>query len=162
MKRRFTKASEPGRRIPSVLLTLVAGVLLSTVPMGCHSVSGTGRTQLNAYSINDEIVLGNEAYAEMLEAVTLVTSGPQYRMVIEVTRRISAAAERLHPEMAHTDGRHPLKGGPSGPWDGPCGPRGGPAGVLRGPTCSSAEIGGVLREVVGRPQGPQVARRPWI
>ena len=100
MKRRFTKASEPGRRIPSVLLTLVAGVLLSTVPMGCHSVSGTGRTQLNAYSINDEIVLGNEAYAEMLEAVTLVTSGPQYRMVIEVTRRISAAAERLHPEIA--------------------------------------------------------------
>ena len=100
MKRRFTKASGPGPRIPSILLTLVAGVFLSTVPMGCHSVSGTGRTQLNAYSINDEIVLGNEAYAEMLEAVTLVTSGPQYRMVIEVTRRISAAAERLHPEIA--------------------------------------------------------------
>ena len=100
MKRRFTKASGPGPRIPSILLMLVAGVFLSTVSMGCHSVSGTGRTQLNAYSINDEIVLGNEAYAEMLEAVTLVTSGPQYRMVIEVTRRISAAAERLHPEIA--------------------------------------------------------------
>ena len=89
-----------GPRLPSILLMLLLWGFLGALPMGCHSVSGTGRHQLNAYSIEDEIVLGDEAYDEMLEAVTLITSGPQYRMVLEVTERISAAAERLHPEIA--------------------------------------------------------------
>ena len=78
-------------------LSLVAVVL---VAVGCGQVSGTGRTQLNAFSVSDEIELGDEAYAEMLSGVRTIDAGPQHAMVVEVTDRIAAAARRLHPEIA--------------------------------------------------------------
>ena len=78
-----------------------AAVALAVItPLGCQNVSGTGRSQLNAYSIDDEISLGDQAYSEMLEATTRITRGPRYEMVVEVTNRIAAAAGRLHPEIA--------------------------------------------------------------
>jgi predicted Zn-dependent protease len=67
---------------------------------GCGRVSGTGRSQLNAYSVSDEIRLGDQAYAEMLRGVRTIDSGPQHAMVVEVTARIAEAARRLHPEIA--------------------------------------------------------------
>ena len=63
-------------------------------------MAGTGRRQLNAYTVQDEIQLGDEAYDEMLAGVKTIASGPRHRMVVEVTDRISAAAKRLHPEIA--------------------------------------------------------------
>ena len=90
--------SRPGT--PSFLVAWCASIVLASIPMGCQSVSGTGRTQFNAYSIEDEIVLGDEAYIEMLATVDTITSGPQYEMVNRVTERIAAASERLHPEIA--------------------------------------------------------------
>ncbi len=67
---------------------------------GCGQVSGTGRSQLNAFSVSDEIRLGDQAYAEMLTGVQTIDSGPEHEMVVEVTDRIAAAARRLHPEIA--------------------------------------------------------------
>ena len=67
---------------------------------GCQQVSGTGRRQLNAYSIDEEIALGDQAYDEMLASTSRITSGPRYEQVRDVTARIAAAAGRLHPEIA--------------------------------------------------------------
>ena len=53
--------------------------------VGCGSVSGTDRTQLNMYSVDQEIRLGDEAYREMLAGVKTVDQGPEYRMVREVS-----------------------------------------------------------------------------
>ena len=83
---------------PTVLLAVVTSVLWPVI--GCHQVSGTGRRQLNAYSIEQEIALGDEAYGEMLASTSKITSGSRYAMVQEVTARIAAAASRLHPEIA--------------------------------------------------------------
>ncbi|MEC8320923.1 MAG: M48 family metallopeptidase [Planctomycetota bacterium] len=83
----------------AVPMTLLLAAVVAIVP-ACVSVSGTSRSQLNAYSIEQEIRLGDEAYAEMLQAVDLVDSGPDHDLVVEVTERIAAAAERLHPGIA--------------------------------------------------------------
>lgn len=61
-------------------------------------MSGTGRTQFNFMSRDQELSLGEGAYKEELANVKLVTSGPQYEMVKRVTERVSAAAARQHPE----------------------------------------------------------------
>jgi predicted Zn-dependent protease len=81
-------------------VALIAVVTTPIIGVGCGKVSGTGRTQLNAFSIGDEIALGDQAYDEMLQGVTIIDSGPDHDMVVEVTDRIAAAAARLHPEIA--------------------------------------------------------------
>ncbi len=80
-----------------LLAGLVSALLLST---GCQSVAGTDRRQFNAYSIEQEIALGDEAYAEMKVGASTIKSGPEFEMVGRVTDRIAAAADRLHPEIA--------------------------------------------------------------
>ena len=79
---------------------ILAGVVVATTFGGCGTVSGTDRTQLNMYSVEQEMSLGDEAYREMLAGVDTVDEGPRYRMVVEVSDRIAAAAKRLHPEIA--------------------------------------------------------------
>lgn len=85
-------------RSKSLVALGLAGLV--AVPGGCNAVSGTDRAQLNAYSIQDEIALGDQAYREMLASVTLIESGPRHDLVVEVTERIAEAADRLHPEIA--------------------------------------------------------------
>ena len=80
---------------------LLAGMVL--VPLfhaGCQSVAGTDRRQLNAYSVDQEIALGDEAYAEMQVGAKTIKAGRDYEMVVRVADRIAAAADRLHPEIA--------------------------------------------------------------
>lgn len=86
------------RGLRSIVLFGLLGI--AAVSPGCNTVSGTDRTQLNAYSIQDEIALGDQAYREMLESVDLIDSGPRHRMVMRVSKRIAAASNRLHPEIA--------------------------------------------------------------
>jgi predicted Zn-dependent protease len=81
----------------SMLVVMLAGVAGQE---GCGQVSGTGRSQLNAFSIGDEIRLGDRAYSEMLQGVRTIDHGPEHAMVVEVTNRIADAAKRLHPEIA--------------------------------------------------------------
>ena len=80
---------------------LLAGMVL--VPLfhaGCQSVAGTDRRQLNAYSVDQEIALGDEAYAEMQVGAKAINAGRDFEMVVRVADRIAAAADRLHPEIA--------------------------------------------------------------
>jgi predicted Zn-dependent protease len=76
----------------------VAALLVVAFLGGCTTVSGTGRTQFNFMSRDQELALGAGAYDEELTGAKLITSGPQWEMVKRVTDRVSKAAERLHPE----------------------------------------------------------------
>lgn len=80
------------------LLAALCLVFLISPLGGCKTVSGTGRTQLNYLSPQQEIALGRDAYSEQLGQVTKVTSGPTYEMVTRVCTRIAQSSERLHPE----------------------------------------------------------------
>jgi predicted Zn-dependent protease len=74
---------------------LVALVALAA----CSTVPGTGRHQLLVTSVNEELELGEEGYAEALKGAKLVTSGPQYEMVQRVGHAIAQAATDL-PDYA--------------------------------------------------------------
>lgn len=80
-------------------MTLIVATVL--VAAGCQQVSGTDRRQLNAYTVADEIVLGDAAFDEMLASADLVESGEAFEQVQRVGMRIAAAAQRLHPEVAN-------------------------------------------------------------
>jgi metalloendopeptidase OMA1, mitochondrial len=76
----------------------LCGLGVAAALTGCTTVSGTGRSQFNFMSVDQELSLGAGAYQEELAGAKLVTSGPQYEMVKRVTNRVSKAAEKLHPE----------------------------------------------------------------
>jgi metalloendopeptidase OMA1, mitochondrial len=81
-----------------LLFSIMSAPLLHA---GCQSVAGTDRRQLNTYSVDQEITLGNEAYAEMQVGAKAIKSGRDFEMVVRVADRIAAAADRLHPEIAN-------------------------------------------------------------
>lgn len=83
--------------VPRRLVEAMAALACSLALIGCHSVSGTGRSQFNAYSVSQEIQLGDEAYDQMLQDATVKRDGAEVRMVERVTERIAEAARRLHP-----------------------------------------------------------------
>jgi predicted Zn-dependent protease len=91
-----------GAGLSRPLSQLVWGLLFAVTTVtfvgGCTKVSGTGRTQFNFMSRDQELSLGEGAYKEELSSAKLVTSGEQYAMVKRVTERVSAAATRLHPD----------------------------------------------------------------
>ncbi|MBL9119459.1 MAG: M48 family metallopeptidase [Phycisphaerae bacterium] len=91
-----------GRRLTAHLsasVVLLFMAMTMAFPLtGCTTVSGTGRTQFNFMSREQELSLGAGAYQEELADAKLVTSGPQFDMVKRVTKRVSAAAEKLHPD----------------------------------------------------------------
>ncbi len=77
---------------------LLPALLMSVLLTGCTKVSGTGRSQFNFMSRDQELALGEGAYSEELANAKLITSGEQFEMVKRVTKRVSKAAEKLHPE----------------------------------------------------------------
>lgn len=74
--------------------------LVAAVSTGCNTVEGTGRSQLNAYSIEEEKQLGAEAYPELLKNEKRLTSGPQYDRAMRVAHRVQQAAIERHPSTA--------------------------------------------------------------
>jgi len=85
-----------------VIATAIATLLLQTA---CTEVSGTGRSQFNILSVDDELDLGQQAYVEELDAAkqaghSMLTGGAEYDRVMSVSRRIFDAANRMHPEIA--------------------------------------------------------------
>jgi len=78
------------------LATLLPLALL----LACQTVPGTGRTQYNFLSVGQDVALGAQAYDEALAEESVITSGPQARMVERVGARIAEAAERLYPDPA--------------------------------------------------------------
>ena len=64
--------------------------------LGCTTVSGSGRSQLNMLSSSQERSLGEQAYAQELSGAKVITSGPDYDRVQRVSRRIFESANRNH------------------------------------------------------------------
>lgn len=77
---------------------LLPALVMTLLLAGCTKVSGTGRTQFNFMSRDQELSLGEGAYTEELANAKLITSGEQFEMVKRVTNRVSKAAEKLHPD----------------------------------------------------------------
>lgn len=77
-------------------------VLLTLLPVlpSCQTVEGTGRRQLNFYSIESEMSMGAEAYEQMLAGEKVLTSGPEARMVERIGNRVAQAAVELYPRYA--------------------------------------------------------------
>jgi len=78
-----------GRRLLGACALLLG--LLST---GCQTNPVTGASELNFYSERDDIELGQEAYAGVLQGEPLVSSGQQLAMVERVMQRIAAVSHR--------------------------------------------------------------------
>ena len=66
---------------------------------GCSSVAGTGRSQLNMISPEEERQLGIDAFNQATAEVELVRSGPALEMVERIGWRILDAAYVLYPEI---------------------------------------------------------------
>ena len=92
MERSVSTASYPksrlGRRVPGTCLLLV---LLATG--ACRTTPVTGRRALNLFSTQDEIQLGQEAYAEVLANARRIDSGKDHEMVVRVMKRLAAVAD---------------------------------------------------------------------
>jgi predicted Zn-dependent protease len=80
--------------MPILLLALAAA------PAGCRTVPDTQRAQLNLLSIDAEVRLGRDAYAEILAKERLVRSGPDYDRLQRVSGRLVDAAKRRYPQVA--------------------------------------------------------------
>jgi len=74
---------------------LLALGLVTALP-SCESIS-----QLNLIPVEQDPVLGAEAYPQLLEDETLITSGPQYRTIVDMTDRLVRAAKETDPEIAN-------------------------------------------------------------
>ena len=77
----------------------IAAAVAVAMLVGCTTVSGTGRKQLNVLSREQEFTLGTDAYGEMLgeKGVVRLRTGPELDRVQRIAGRIEDAAERLHP-----------------------------------------------------------------
>lgn len=81
----------------ALTVVLAAAALVAT---GCTKVAGTGRSQLNFMSLEQEASLGDEAYAETLAGKKIIKDGPDAERVRRIGMNIADAARRLHPEIA--------------------------------------------------------------
>ena len=81
---------------PSALLRVAVLAALAA----CATVPGTGRSQFRFTSLDEEMSLGTQSYAEELKTAKLITSGPQYDMVQRVGHAIAASAQKLYPDPA--------------------------------------------------------------
>lgn len=84
------------RRLTARILA-VYGIAVASVVAGCGTVPETGRSQFNLLSTSDEVVLGEQAYAEILKDAKVVASGPDFERVQRVGQRIAQASQRRYP-----------------------------------------------------------------
>lgn len=83
-------------------MKLALTLCLAALPLlpSCQTVEGTGRTQLNFYSIESEMSMGSEAYEAMLAEERVITTGKDARMVARIGNRVAQAAVELYPKYA--------------------------------------------------------------
>ncbi|MCH8475855.1 MAG: M48 family metallopeptidase [Opitutales bacterium] len=72
--------------------------LLAIVLSGCHTVPETGRRAFTLLSVQDEITLGAEAFAEIKEAEKISTDEEKNAMLQRVGERIARVAEVDMPQ----------------------------------------------------------------
>ena len=87
------------------IVVIAAAIATLLLQPACTEVSGTGRSQFNILSVDDELDLGQQAYVEELDAAKqaghrVLTGGAEHDRVMNVSRRIFDAANRMHPEIA--------------------------------------------------------------
>lgn len=71
-----------------------AGLLAAVLFLGaCQTTPVTGRRSFNLFSPQDDVRLGDEAYAQVLEGSTMVQSGKDKDMVERVMQRLAAVAD---------------------------------------------------------------------
>lgn len=90
----------PAMPRPSRIVRTLALAAVALLAAGCTTVAGTGRSQLNFMSLDEEASLGNEAYAEMLAGKKVIKGGADAERVRRIGANIAEAAGRMHPEIA--------------------------------------------------------------
>lgn len=85
------------RGVRAIAFALAIGSGVLCLLAGCRTVEGTGRSQLNLLSEQQEIQLGREAYAEVLESPATLTRGPMVDRVRRVGDALAAASSRRYP-----------------------------------------------------------------
>ena len=63
--------------------------------LSCAACQGT-----NFYTVNDDVVMGAQAFDEVKSTEDLILSGPQFRQVQRVTERLVEAARLVDPKIA--------------------------------------------------------------
>ena len=84
------------------LLRIGLIVLAAALLAGCVSVEGTSRRQFNVLSVEQERVMGEQAYAETLAQSRVITRGPMVDRVNRVGSRLAAATAARHPSSVAT------------------------------------------------------------
>jgi len=83
------------RTLPSLVISALALI-------GCTTVEGTGRKQLNVYAPEQEAALGREAYSEELKGKRILPdTDPRTQRVRAIGKRIETAARQRYPRMAN-------------------------------------------------------------
>lgn len=82
--------------MPSLLRIFLAAIASAAI-VGCTTVSGTNRSQLNILTEEEEESLGDQAFAEETAEATIVRSGPAFDRVQRVSSRVFESARRNHP-----------------------------------------------------------------
>ena len=59
----------------------------------CHTTPVTGRRALNAFSTEEDIQLGRQAYEQVLRDAKVVSSGPKHDMVVRAMTRLAAVSD---------------------------------------------------------------------
>ncbi len=96
------RAGAGGRRARAgrlVGLGLALALAAAAAP-GCATNPVTGRRSFNAFSFDQDVQLGEEAYKEYLASANVVRSGAQRDMVQRVMQRIADAAESYYEDAA--------------------------------------------------------------
>jgi len=86
----------PGYALSMKRIHLLLPMLLLLLA-GCSTVAGTGRSQMNIVSTEQERELGEEAFQEATAGATIIDTGKQAKMVRRIGSRIVEAAEILYP-----------------------------------------------------------------
>ena len=78
-----------GLRAATVRALVAATLLLGA----CQTTPVTGRSALNLFSVDQDVGLGRESYAQVLAGQNIVRSGPQKAMVERIMSRLIAVAD---------------------------------------------------------------------
>src|SRR5690606_4290069 len=84
------------RKHGGVEVRSVNWILLVVFLAGCATVPVTGRRSFNLIPESQAIAMGEDAYQQVLSESKLITSGPDYEMVVEVGNRIAAVADESY------------------------------------------------------------------
>ncbi len=68
-------------------------ILLVVLLAGCATVPVTGRKSFNLIPEGQAIAMGEDAYRQVLSESEIITSGPDYEMMLEVGNRIASVAD---------------------------------------------------------------------